>query len=44
MCLSDPRNRNHKALAIANHNSKSQAFPAEIAAKSQCYKAFSESQ
>ena len=38
--LSDPRNRNHKSLAIANHNSKSQAFPAEIAMKSQFYRCF----
>ena len=36
--LSDPRNRNHKSLAIANHNFEVAAFPAEIAMKSQFYR------
>ena len=34
--LSDPRNRNHKSLAIDNHNFEIASFAAEIAVKSQC--------
>ena len=36
--LSDPGNRNHKSLAIANRNFEVASFPAEIAVESQWYR------